>query len=400
MSIYRSEAVATNTSSTAAAVVGTVSIPAGSSVTFWDTTGSGSNVVSLDVFDQFRANQSALNVLVSSGTVAITQDGLALTYAQFLTLFGYMVTALDQAGSINQLLSPTKAQPTQANGVPLVAQAPRDGSEWVVGTHNFSDPCTWFGDSVRVTLGTLTGAGGGKLFSSPHPYWVDMVSGRMHNESMWRDLQKAHNPSSQHGYEVHVFVDGVEAVMREPLETSGGDYKVLWETGVVEFFTSQSGSVVTASYSYANGSTFYLYPRTTTSIVVVENAAMNVTVDTIFDDTFIYSFWAFDTGSGTYVNMGGYEYMRYNQIIAETKEPYPESPAVGASAVNKALPLVEFRNTSRGMQNNRVSSAFNYTTVREIPYGAQLRIYNKHHRPHQGELTTMTLYCTERESTQ
>src|SRR5574343_1977900 len=40
--------------------------------------------------------------------------------------------------------------PRQPDGVPKFAESPRDGSEWVIGTHNFCDPTTWFGDSIRV----------------------------------------------------------------------------------------------------------------------------------------------------------------------------------------------------------------------------------------------------------
>jgi hypothetical protein len=283
----------------------------------------------------------------------------------------------------------------QDNEIPLVVVAPRKGNEWVVGSHNFADPCSWFGDSKRSVTETLVDSGNGLVFNSAHTHWIDMLSGRMHNDSLWIAIQQESNPLDPHGYQVEVRSNGVHMVMREVFENSGGDYEILWEEGSVRFFESQAGKQVTASYSYADGSTFYIRPRVPGTSLVIEDAEADISLDAIMTDEIVYSGWYFNPEINDWSCAGENSYIRAGQIITEARGSYPICAALGANPDDLLLPLSEFRRKSRGMRVSRQATPFSYATIRTLPLGTELRLYLRHHRPFGGEHVSMTFYCTE-----
>ncbi len=394
MSIYHSQATLQNTTQSNV-VVGTLTVAAGSSVTYWDTTGSYVPPTVLQIFQGLLDNQVALNGYVQDGTLASLQDGVTLTYDQHLHMFEQMAEAWQESNNLSKFTLLSKLAPTTSEGAPLVVSSPREGDEWVVGSHNFADPCTWFGDSVRVTDGTLSTLDN-LTYTSGNPYWIDMVSGRQHNDSLWSYLQTQMDPEHPHGYSVAVTVDGSPATARAPFATSGGDYEILWDEGEIRFFTSQSGKVVKASYSYATTSTFYVRTRRPDYALVVEDAEADISMDTIMNDDVVYAVWAIDPNTGTYVKYAEYGYSRTAQLVTEGRGTYPVFQALCSSEEDRALPLPEFRRKSRGMRSGRQSIPFNYSTVRELPPGAEIRISLRDHKACGGEHVSMTLYCTEK----
>jgi hypothetical protein len=391
MSVYKSSAIITNTTSTTI-VVGPIEFAAGSSVTFWNTIGSVQPAI-LAIFAQVREAQAEIANLIESGELTAVKDGLTLDKAQFLTVVMAMANAVDTAKNIQELASPINTRPVQDNGVPLSAQAPRRGGDWVIGSHNFADRCSWFQDSVRVNGEALTDSGDGYTFHSAHNFWIDMNSGRQHNEGFWLKKQVSDNPSDPHMYKVKVFVDGVEATMREPFATEGGDYEVIWEDGNIVFFGNKAGKTITADYSYATTSFFHVTSRDSKKSLVVEDAEADISLDVIMNDELIYSWWYFD--GSDWVCAGEYSYARVSQIATEARGAYPVFKATGSTVEEKALPLREFRRKSRGMYADRQAMPFNYTTVRELQLGVELRIYTRHHRELGGEHVSITLYCSE-----
>lgn len=285
----------------------------------------------------------------------------------------------------------------QPDGIPVFANAPRDGSEWVVGTHNFCDPCSWFGDSIRVANETLTDSGDGLTFTSAHVNWIDMVSGRMHNDDVWVQIQQMMDPADPHGYQVVVKVDGTEQTMRAPFATSGGDYEVNWDDGTVTFFSSKSGSVVTASYSYATTNTFYLRPMPGKRLAI-EDAEADISSDVHMCDPIAYSAWHFDPETMAYVCDMEAKYKRAGQIITEARGCYPEFTAIGASDEEKQIEDIrEFRRVSRGMKYNRQAIPFQYATVKWLrsAWMQEVRVYTASGDSLVGETVTMTFYCSE-----
>ena len=394
MSIYRSEAVLTNITDTSIQV-GTILIFAHSSVVFWNTQDSGISAKIFDTFAQLRSHQDTLNTFVSAGSLIVVQDGIQMSYTQYLICFGMMCDAVDKATDLSQLLIPTRSVPKQPDGTPLVALAPRQGTAWVVGTHNFADATSWFGDSQRVVDEELADSGDGFLFLSKQTLWVDMISGRVHNQALWVQIQKGENPTDPHGYQPIVKSNGVTLTMREPFEPAGGDYEILWELGKVQFFNSQAGNTITASYSYPTTSAFHIRPKTPGTSVVVEDAEIDISTDLVLTDEIVYSWWYFYPPLSQWFCLGEYAYQRASQIVTEARGNYPQCETFGTTEAERAIPLPEFRRMSRGMKSARQSLPFNYTTTRTLPMGTELRIYLRHHRPFGGEHATMTIYCTE-----
>lgn len=176
-------------------------------------------------------------------------------------------------------------------GIKQVVDAPRTGTEVIYTTHNLCDKCTWFEESIRVLGETLVDSGDHLTFTSSHPFWIDMVSGRVQDDDGLVAEQKALNPDDPHGYEVIGYVDGQRVEMREPLETSGGSYEVLWASGSVRFFSPVTGTV-TFDYSYADGSTFVLRPLPGKDLYI-EAAEADFTHDVVMTDGVEYNVYGY-----------------------------------------------------------------------------------------------------------
>lgn len=199
--------------------------------------------------------------------------------------------ALDYEASYAQLVDEKPLAKRDELGRPVFIREPRLGQETIYTSHNLADPCSWFGDSVRVTeeVLTLPLLGDGTTWNSTHTNWIDMVSGRVQDDDGHVAEQKVLNPGNPHGYQVVVTVNGVEKTMREPFEESGGDYEVRWAEGQIVFFTTVgTGAEVKASYSYANGSTFYLRPLPG-KYLNIEAAESDFSEDTYLTDTIVYA---------------------------------------------------------------------------------------------------------------
>jgi len=134
----------------------------------------------------------------------------------------------------------------QADKATRVAVVGRLGKEVIYATHDFTDPTSWYSESVRVEDEVLKDSGDGLTFASIHESWVDMTHGKVFDED-------AVAAEVEHRYSVAVTVDDVALVERAPFETVGGDFDVDYVSGKVTFFVAQAGTVK-ATYSYQNGS--------------------------------------------------------------------------------------------------------------------------------------------------
>jgi hypothetical protein len=295
----------------------------------------------------------------------------------------------------------------QSDGIPQIAIAPTTGSETVIASHNLCDKSSWFGDSARARGETLIDSGNGTLFNSAHTYWIDMISGRVHNDDHWVDDQKARNPGDPHGYAVIVKVGGVTQTMREPFEASGGDYEVIWETGQVQFFTAPASAPV-VDYSYATTSTFYVRP-TPGKLLRILKAEVDVATGTVMTDTVMYDVYGLVDAvapqfipavpSGTMIPIGQVVYKRMGQIASEAQGAYPPIESLGASDADLLLPIEEFRRKSRGTRNRVQGLPFNYETTRDLSSAAhmEVRVHTMHDRPFEGDTVTVTFYCVSKD---
>lgn len=301
--------------------------------------------------------------------------------------------------------------PRSPDDILLTIPEPRRGSEVIYATHNYCDPVSWFGDSVRSVDETLSDSGDGYSFISGQINWIDMVSGRVLDDDGLVEEQKELNPSDPHGYQVIILVDGYEKEMRVLFENNGGDYEVYWDDGYVKFYESQAGKTVTASYSYASGSTFYIKPMPG-KILNIEAAEADFSAGLIQNDTIQYSVWGYvDVFAPQYLisNGGPYPpgtkipiktgyYKRYTQILREAIGAYPTLSPNAADPAHYNLSDKEFRRVSRGSRTETQSTPFRYATTRDLmsAYGMELRVNLMHDREFSGESATITFYCTSK----
>lgn len=288
------------------------------------------------------------------------------------------------------------------NHRPLTVPEPRVGDETIYTTHNFCDKSTWFADSIRETDKVLTSNDGFK-WESGDLFWVDMISGRVQDDDGLVDEQKTLNPGNPHGYQVIVTVDGVEKTMREPLETTGGDYEVFWEDGYVKSFEDWTGQTVLASYSHATSSTFILEPLPGRDLNI-EAAEADFSEDVIMNDAIEYSVYGYAAvfapqlglPEGTRIPLSTVKYKRLSQILNEAIGSYPVVGVYGSAIETRNLPQIEYRRQQRGLKSFVQSIPFRYATVRGLKslYGIQLRVKLTHDRAFDGSLATLTFYCT------
>lgn len=292
---------------------------------------------------------------------------------------------------------------SQQNKAAPVAVIGRQGDELIFVSHNFCDKTTWYGDSQRVDNEVLTDSGDGLTWTSIHPNWIDIISGRIQKDDEI-------SASIDHGYLVHIYVDSMELAMRAPFAETGGDYEVDWDDGKVIFYVSQAGKVVTASYSYAVGSTWYLRPPTGKNVVIEKAEADFSNTGVVMNDTIVYGVWGPvdvfapdlmpDIPSGTLIELAKYKYKRLSQITREAIGSYPAVPENGYHSDHYNLPVKEFRKKSRGIQKAMQPVAFCYSTTRELDaqYGLELRVFLENDQVFGGENVSMTFYSIIKDS--
>jgi hypothetical protein len=272
-----------------------------------------------------------------------------------------------------------------ANKALLVAHAGREGSETIYASHNFCDPTSWFGDSVRFSE-VLSGSGA--VFSGTYQNWICMNRGSVLDED-------GHAEDVPHGYSVVVVANGVTMSARDPLKDEGGDYVVNYESGSISFTsgTYDEGSV-TASYSYENGSTFYLTPVPYKKIDI-EEVESQFTLDVVLKDTIVFGifgyvqffapeYWSENGGplpTNYRVLLKTQKYRSLSQLIDEALGSYPVIPALGGA--------------KRGLSSDMYGFPFRYGTVRTLvdSYGLEVRVWLENHVPCEGERVTATFYC-------
>lgn len=181
--------------------------------------------------------------------------------------------------------------------VKIAVQA-RTGTEVLYHTHDYSDRSTWFQESTRVVGAPAVdqSGGAGTSFAVTGPV-VDLTHGKLTYENTYVSDQQAGNPSDPHGYGVTVYKDGVAQVERAPFASSGGDYILDYETGLITPEVPWPGATVTVDYSRVNGSSFTIAPDAG-YVLHVEGGAFFYADPITLNDTIVYEILAGGTVVG------------------------------------------------------------------------------------------------------
>lgn len=254
-----------------------------------------------------------------------------------------------------------------------VSSEPRkSGSQAVIVSHNWCDPCTWYTESERLDGYALSDSGNSLRFCSGIANWIDLSHGRLHRE----DLVAA-------AYLPKVYVDGYEKTERAAWSDSGGDFEIDYESGQVVFFESQAGKTVTADFSYENGSMCLIAPSAGKKLWV-EKSEVQFSDDVELRDTTHFQPWAYnpyDPPNKVPVKVPT-SYKNVRDFVDEANGTYPQIPAFGGA--------------TRGLACAHFVFPFNYLSVKELcsSLGLEIRVWLEGDTPFGGTFATATFYCT------
>ena len=265
-----------------------------------------------------------------------------------------------------------------SDGVPLSSSLPRVGSELTMATPNFCDKTTWYYDSTRVTAETMTDSGDGLTFTSANTDWINLYSGLVFEE----DVLIQEGP-----YTIEVEVDSTPVTMIDPLyPAGGGDYSVDFEAGTITFESSQTGNIVTVTYSYATTSVWALVPDPGKAIdIEIVEAQFSSNID--FMDSVDFEIWGYNPEDlPNKIMYGITTYKGIRNFVDEALGSYPVIPAIGGTGTRATTsPIYGF--------------PFRYGTIRRLSsaQGVELRVRLRNDIEFGGEHATATFYCTVRD---
>lgn len=289
----------------------------------------------------------------------------------------------------------------QQDGAPLVALQGRLGSEVIYATHNLCDETTWYNGSIRVTSASLIQSGSIWYHSGVglQSKWIDLKHGKVFDEEGLIEDQQIFanaNGGDPHGYSIEVIVDGVVKQERQPFATSGGDYVVNYHSGTIEPVSEDwTGLDVTASFSHAGSSIWYLEPLPN-KVLVMENAEVQFSDDIIFHTGFVMGVEGYASifapqliqsnggplPDNARITLEETHYKTIDQVIDEAIMAFPQIPPMGG--------------TARGFTKARNIFQFHYGAVRKLysSLGMRVSVTTEGHVSFGGERATATFYCT------
>jgi hypothetical protein len=276
----------------------------------------------------------------------------------------------------------------------VVTTEPRVGTEIVYATHNYSDPTTWFGSSVRVEAEAAADSGNGLTWLLANSPIIDLTHGKIFDEKTYITDQQTENPGDPHGYALEVRVDGVLQTARAPFATTGGDYTADYASGQIVFTQSQAGKEVTVDYSYATDSGFIIRPDPGFDLDIEKVKAM-WSDDFVMNDTVQFQVYGLaeilapqlGLPLGTKIPIQTTDYDSLLQLVSEASGYTPFAvPATGGGV--------------RGLPSPLHSTEFRYGTIRRLSsmYGLELHVRLKNDLANGGAVSTATFYCVLRPS--
>lgn len=276
-----------------------------------------------------------------------------------------------------------------ADGKQEVVSNPRSGlTDRVVVTHNYCDPTTWFQGSIRVTDEVAIDSGDGLTWNLANVNVIDMTHGKVYDE----DHSKL---GESHQYAVVVTVDAVSVSEQPPFVGTGGDYTVDYAAGTITFSSSQAGSTILVSYSYAGDSISTLTPSEGMTLLV-EYAEVQFSDDVELTDTLVNGIdgyvevfapsLAVSNGGpipdGTLIELDRWNYKTIDNVIEEAVGALPKIPAFGTNAR---------KSTGRNV------FPFRYNSAKALisSHGLRSKFLCENDIPLGGERVTITFYCVE-----
>lgn len=324
--------------------------------------------------------------------------------------------------------------PTGSNGgLKTEVKKPADPAA-IVATHDFTDPCTWYSNSLYIEDESLTDLGAGTVWQAQNDFIIDLNHARMPNENdfvtayanpvvtvndvLMVEKQDTYAQGIYQGVtytsrrrgklgELTLTFDGIRSIRQilrewnrdEPtrytpishnaidatvIPSAGsvnliaGDYELLADNGTILFNESKAGQNVKMSYRYATDATLYLIPAEGKAIEIIK-AEVNFSKDCKMKSPINFEVWAYnpaDLPNKVCVQKETYKSMK--DFISTGNLGQGEIPAVDTLEV----PTIVF--------------PFDYTNLKEMSsaYGVELRITVDDNIPVEGTFATGTFYIS------
>lgn len=271
---------------------------------------------------------------------------------------------------------------------PEVVSRKPPGTRAYVFSVDFADRRTWYADAVKIT-DEAVGAGDGvtTVFTLDHgtnavanEAILDMTRGRITDDHLF-----APSGGVMGDYKPVVKVNGVVQTMREPYESSGGDYDLDFTTGQLTFFSAPAnGLAITATYYYVPASAG---PKMVGSPPVgkkwtIDRAEAQISADFATDDWFTDTIVmnVFHKALGIADPANEVRYYNYGNLLDYSAGSFVEYPTcTGARGLNK--PTRIFR--------------WEYLTPIELTSDYELRAWTAHGRPLGALRATVVMYALE-----
>ncbi|MHA2334282.1 MAG: hypothetical protein ACXAEU_19800 [Candidatus Hodarchaeales archaeon] len=247
-------------------------------------------------------------------------------------------------------------------------------------TINFCNKTTWYYESERVVLETLSANQDYTEYSTAYANMIDLCHGKVTDEHTLIGNEST-------GYGTYVYFNDVLKTETTPFGAgTDGDYSVNYATGkIIPHSALTSEDVVKATYSYENGSELIIAPASGKVLSLIR-AELQMSADVVLNDTVKYQI----TGLGQY--FGGptdvriplltRKYKTMQDILNESNGVYPQFPALGGSP--------------RGTTQITYTLKWDYITRSEIhdAYGMQLEICLENDSVFGGAAGVVTFYFT------
>lgn len=240
----------------------------------------------------------------------------------------------------------------QTDGTPKFALGTRIGKEAIYATHNYTDPTTWYSESVRVNNLSLSSSDG-YVWTSNISNWIDISHGKILNEERAVSNQNYMEPEDPHGYSVIIeaSLDGTNWTQLDRHDDFNflvGDYTVNYADGYIETLQDYTSYQIRASFSTAATSGWILRPLNGKALTIEEaeiqfseNVRYNSSIITeVYGnvDFFAPQFSSLNGGplpSGTSIRLEQTFYKSVYQLMDEAIGVYPTFPSIGGHGTGR-----------------------------------------------------------------
>jgi len=290
--------------------------------------------------------------------------------------------------------------PTTLDGKTIVSLWPTEGSRKTIVSHNWTDPTTWYSNSIKVV---------NEAPSVVTPLLVYDLANDVIIDSYHAKLWEEDSTMTQYRVLLEVSTDGgttwapkveEDPHIAETTQGAHGDFVVDYETGQITFHSAlPSGTTVRVSYYYVDmdtpGASQFIVAPLPGKILQLRKAEVQFTTDLVITDTVHFETFGYvDVFAPQYLQSNGGPYPSGTKIpIAKTcyksmRDYYNE--ANGAQPTYPALGGAGFR----GLVNDVVVLQWDYAAMLPISSaaGMEVRIYLVNDIPYGGEYSTATLY--------